>query len=112
MKTETGKEGTTGMDGIRPTKRTNKKQYKVLRDGSVVRIIDRCTAITLWKDKHNTDKIYMIIDDSGKYLCEKENDLYNHDQQFALYCGKIWDMADDYNRITRFGYGLQQETDK
>lgn len=104
-RTETGKEGTTGMSGTGNTD----KDYVVLDEGSVMRLIDRTTALLMWNDKHCTEDIYMIFDNSGKYLCETESDFYTHNQLFALYCGDIWDIAEDFNRKEE-NNGLYEET--
>lgn len=108
-RTETGKEGTTGMSGTGNIE----KKYKVLREGSVVRLINRNTAIALWKNKHNTEKIYMIFDESGKYPCDTEKDLYSDVCSFALYCGKIWDINDEFNKLNGLkGYGFHEKVIK
>lgn len=101
MKTEIGKEGIIGMIGTDST-----KKFKVLREGSLVRLIDRSTAIALWKNKHITEKIYMIFDDSGKYPCETESDLYTHNQDFALYVGDVRDIYADIDDLYDLENGL------
>ena len=108
MKTEIGKEGIIGMNGTGNTKR----DFYVLKDGSVLRLISKNTALTILQNKHNKEQVYMIYDQCGKFLCKSTDDIYEHDCMFGLYCGKVWKMVDVFNKANGLnGYGLQQETD-
>ena len=70
-----------------------KRHFRVFKDGDVVRIIDRATAIHLFKmnieERPVMYRIYPMSD--GLYELGKE-DLYQHPYEFGLYVGNIRDI--------------------